>query len=87
MVGLMDKANGTQLVICDNNYLEVEGCKRIMEYNDIYLKLKTASDMIIEVWGSELSLSDYNTGGVAVRGKITSVELAKGSNGKNREDT
>ncbi|MCM1522864.1 MAG: YabP/YqfC family sporulation protein [Ruminococcus sp.] len=65
----------SQIMICGNTYLEVENCKRIMEYNDIYLKVKTASGLVAEIWGSGLSISDYNTAGIAVRGKITSVEL------------
>lgn len=66
---------GSQILICGNSYLEVENCKRIMEYNDIYLKVKTVSGLIIEIWGTGLKLSDYNTDGIAVRGKISSVEL------------
>ncbi len=46
-----------------------------MEYNDIYLKVKTFSGMVIEIWGTGLMLSDYNTEGIAVRGHISSVEL------------
>ena len=69
------KPRSSQIVICGNTYLEVENCSRIMEYNDIYLKVKTFSGMVIEIWGTGLMLSDYNTEGIAVRGKITSVEL------------
>lgn len=65
----------SQVVICGNTYLEVENCKRIMEYNDIYLKVKTFSGLVIEIWGEGLMLSDYNTQGIAVRGKISSVEF------------
>lgn len=72
---LMEQSGGSQIVICGNTYLEVENCRRIMEYNDIYLKVKTASGLIIEIWGANLRLSDYNTQGIAVRGKISSVEL------------
>ncbi len=67
--------NTSQLVICSNTYLELEGTKRIMEYNDIYLKIKTTDGLILEIWGSGLMLSDYNTGGIAVRGEISSVEF------------
>ncbi|MGN0641740.1 MAG: YabP/YqfC family sporulation protein [Huintestinicola sp.] len=65
----------SQITICGKEYVEIENCKRIMEYNDIYLKVKTAGGLIIEVWGSGLRLSDYNTNGIAVRGIISSVEL------------
>ena len=69
------KPRSSQIVICGNTSLEVENCSRIMEYNDIYLKVKTFSGMVIQIWGTGLLLSDYNTEGIAVRGKITSVEL------------
>lgn len=71
----MSGSRSSQIVICGSTYLEVENCKRIMEYNDIYLKVKTFSGMVIEIWGTELMLSDYNTEGIAVRGHILSVEL------------
>lgn len=71
----------SQIVICGDSYLEVENCRRIMEISDIYLKIKTADGIVAEIWGSDLMLSDYNTAGLAVRGKITSVELhGKGGN-------
>lgn len=66
---------GSQIVITGNSYLEIEGCIRIMEYNDIYLKIKTCRGIIAEIWGQGLTVSDYNTSAVAVRGLITSVEL------------
>ncbi len=69
------KSLSSQILICGNSYLEVENCKRIMEYNDIYLKVKAVSGLVIEVWGTDLRLSDYNTDGIAVRGRINSVEL------------
>lgn len=62
-------------MITGNSYLEIEGCIRIMEYNDIYLKIKTCRGIIAEIWGQGLTVSDYNTSAVAVRGIITSVEL------------
>lgn len=66
---------GSQIVITGNSYLEIEGCRRIMEYNDIYLKIKTDEGLTAEIWGSGLAVSDYNTAGIAVRGVIKSIEL------------
>lgn len=66
----------THLLITDNNLIEIENCKKVVEYNDIYLKILT-SNMILEVLGSELSISDYNTDGIIIRGKISSVEFMK----------
>lgn len=66
----------TNLLICDNNLLEIENCKKVLEYNDIYLKLLT-STLILEIWGNDLSISDYSTDGVVVKGNIKSIEFMK----------
>ena len=74
-------SRSSQVMICGDSYLEIENCRRILEYNDVYLKVKTYNGLMIEIWGSGLMLSDYNTLGIAVRGKISSVEFS----GKERE--
>ena len=66
----------TNLLITDNNLIEIENCKKVLEYNDIYLKLLT-SNMILEIWGSNLNISDYNTDGIIINGKISSIEFMK----------
>lgn len=71
----MSSYSGSQIVICGCSYLEIENCKRIMEINDIYLKIKTADNIIVEIWGTDLRISDYTTNGIAVRGNISSLEL------------
>lgn len=78
--------NESQIVICGTGYMEVENCKRIMEYNDIYLKVKTVSGLIIEIWGTGLKLSNYDTTGIAVRGRINSVELHGKEEPRDRKD-
>jgi len=65
----------SQIVICDDSYIEIERCKRIMGYNDIYLKLKISPTFFVEIWGSGLTISDYGDCGIAVRGKIMTIEL------------
>lgn len=69
------KPLNTQITVCGNSYLEIENCRRIMEYNDIYLKVKASSGLVVEIWGTNLRLSDYNTDGISVRGRIASIEL------------
>ena len=71
----MSAYSGSQIVICGCSYLEIENCRRIMEINDIYLKIKTEDDMIVEIWGTDLRISDYSTNGIAVRGSSSSLEL------------
>ena len=41
-----------------------------------FIKVKTW-DMIIQVWGSGLKVSDFNSNGIYIFGNIQSVELIK----------
>lgn len=66
----------TNLLITDNNLIEIENCKKVLEYNDIYLKVLT-SNMILQIWGNGLNISDYNTDGIIVKGNISSIEFMK----------
>lgn len=66
----------TNMQITDNSSVEIDNCKKIIEYNDIYVKIKT-SNLIVEVWGRNLSIDDYNTGGVEIKGVITNLEISK----------
>lgn len=70
----------TYMTLSDNTHMEIENCKKILEYNDVYIKLRTAT-LIISVWGQDLRVSDYNTDGIVINGKFSSVEFEKG--GKN----
>lgn len=64
----------TYINLTDNTHLEIENCKRVIELNDIYVRLKTAT-VTISVWGKNLSVSDFNTDGVVIDGIISSVEF------------
>ncbi|MEG0615558.1 MAG: YabP/YqfC family sporulation protein [Oscillospiraceae bacterium] len=65
----------TNVVITDNKCVEIDNCKKILEYDNIYIKIQTVN-MIIEVWGSDLSIENFSTDGIAVNGKINNVELS-----------
>lgn len=67
----------TYMNLTDNTRLELENCKRIMEYNDIYVKIRT-STLTVSVWGENLRLSDYNADGIVVEGDFSSIEFEKG---------
>lgn len=64
----------TYMNISDNTHVEIENCKKILEYNDIYVKLRT-STLIISIWGQNIKISDYNTDGIIIDGKFSSVEF------------
>ncbi len=64
----------TYMTLTDNTHMEIENCKKILEYNDVYVKLRTAT-LTVSIWGSDLRISDYNTDGIVVNGKFSSVEF------------
>jgi sporulation protein YqfC len=68
----------THMNLTDNTRLEIENVKKILEYNDIYIKLQT-SGMIVGVWGKNLSVSDYSGDGLVINGEFSSIEFEKGN--------
>ncbi len=77
----------TSTQIYDNKRIVLSKCHKIIEYNDIYLKAD-AGNLIIEIWGNDLSLDDYNTEGIVIYGRISSVSFTEPLHEKNkrRED-
>ncbi len=57
-----------------NRELRVENCIRILEYNEVLVRLRTR-DMTVEIWGSGLRVDDFNDSSVSVRGRISSISL------------
>lgn len=64
----------TNITIIDDRRVEIENCKKITEYNDVCVRIKT-SGRNVSVWGTALSMSDFKTGGLVIEGKISSVEF------------
>lgn len=64
----------TYINLTDNTHLEIENCRKIIELNDVYVRLKT-STLTLRVWGENLSVSDYNADGVVIDGRISSLEF------------
>lgn len=71
------------LILDSNKEMIVENCRRIEEYNEVFMQL-LSGDLCIQIWGSGLRAYDYRTGGLIVRGKITRIELSERS-GKEHE--
>lgn len=72
---IRDKAYlNTYMALTDNTHMELENCKKILEYNDVMVKIRTAT-LIVSIWGQNLSISDYNTDGIVVNGNFSSVEF------------
>lgn len=77
-------ALSTSIQIYDNTQMILGRCRRIIEYDDIYLKADAVS-VIVEVWGSGLLISDCGAEGIEITGKISSVEFSEAS-GKCRQE-
>ncbi len=73
----------TTTQIYTNRKMVVSICRRIIEYNEIYLKID-AGTLYIEIWGSNLTVNDYNSEGIEVSGRIDSVEFSDVP-GRNRQ--
>ncbi|MBR1553978.1 MAG: YabP/YqfC family sporulation protein [Oscillospiraceae bacterium] len=68
----------TYLHLHGNRRLRVENCRRILEYNEVLVRLQTF-DMTVEIWGTGLRVFDYSDSSVIVTGKISSVNLTEKS--------
>ena len=66
----------TYLHLHGNRELRVENVRRILEYDDVCVRLRTR-DMTVTVWGTELRVSDYNDSSMLVTGRITGIELSE----------
>ncbi len=66
----------TQIQITGKKEVLIECCKKIIEFNDIMVKVRTW-DLTVIIWGSELKVNDYNSSGIYVCGNIQSVELTE----------
>jgi len=67
----------TNMMISDNNLIEIESCRKVLEYNDLYIKLKTPTT-VIQIWGKRLCIDDFKSSGLTIRGEIDSIEFIKG---------
>jgi sporulation protein YqfC len=68
---------------CDRELL-IENCRRIEEYNDVFVRLLSGR-LYVQIWGSGLKAYDYNTQGLVVRGKISQVEFIERSGRESEE--
>ena len=64
----------TYVHIMGNHELRVDNCIKILEYNEVLIRLQTR-DMLVVIWGTDLTVSDYNDSSVIVHGTIESVQL------------
>ena len=60
--------------IAGNYEVYIENCRRIEEYNEIFIKLRTKK-MFVEVWGNDLKAFNFKTDSIIIRGKISRLEF------------
>ncbi|MBR3282775.1 MAG: YabP/YqfC family sporulation protein [Ruminococcus sp.] len=61
-----------------NNEMLIENCRKIEEYNEIFMQISSGR-LCIRIWGEGLSASDFRAGGLIIRGKISKVEFSERS--------
>jgi hypothetical protein len=64
----------TNVRIENDKIIEIENCKKIIEYNDIHMCVRTYT-LEIHVWGENLSADDYGGNEITVKGRVKSVEF------------
>ncbi len=57
-----------------NKELLIENCRRIEEYNEVFMRL-ISGRLCIQIWGSNLKAYDFKTKGLIVKGKISQIEF------------
>ncbi|MDR0984749.1 MAG: YabP/YqfC family sporulation protein [Ruminococcus sp.] len=64
----------THIVLNDNKEVIVENCQKILEFNEICIKVETLNLMVI-IFGTDLVAQHFNSDNVSVKGKIQNIEL------------
>ncbi len=67
-----------------NKELIIENCRRIEEYNEVFMRL-VSGRLCIQIWGSNLKAYDFRTKGLIVRGKISQIEFIERGGGRNAQ--
>lgn len=65
-----------------NKELIIENCRRIEEYNEVFMRLISGS-LCIQIWGSGLRAYDYRSNGLIVKGRISRIEFTERKGRKN----
>lgn len=67
-----------------NKELIIENCRRIEEYNEVFMRL-VSGRLCIQIWGSNLKAYDFRTKGLIVRGKISQIEFIERGGDRNAQ--
>ena len=69
--------SGPSMEVFSNREIYIDGCKGILEYNDVYIKVRVSKGMII-ISGSKLDVPSFEGPAISIKGKINSIELSIG---------
>lgn len=67
---------GSYISIIDDCKVLVENCRSITECNDIMVRV-TTKENDVEVWGTDLKVTNYTNTSIAIEGTISSVNVAR----------
>lgn len=68
----------TGIHISGNNELIIDNCRRIEEYNEVFMRLISGS-LCVDIRGNGLRAYDFRTGGLVIRGCIEQIEFTERS--------
>jgi sporulation protein YqfC len=57
-----------------DNELLIESCRRIEEYNEVFMRL-ILGKLCIQIWGSNLKAYNFKTDALLIRGKISRIDF------------
>ena len=62
----------SDIQISDNKEIVLDGCRRVVEYNENHIKLELPS-MGVSIVGMQLKMRNFSIGGVIIKGQIHSL--------------
>lgn len=67
-----------------NRELLIENCRRIEEYNEVFMRL-VSGRLCIQIWGTNLKAYDFKTKGLIIKGRISQIEFIERNGRKNAQ--
>lgn len=62
----------SDIQVTDNSEIVLDGCRKVVEYNENHIKLELPS-MGISIVGMQLKMRNFSIGGVIIKGQIHSI--------------
>lgn len=62
----------SDIQVTDNREIVLDGCRRVVEYNENHIKLELPS-IGISIVGMQLKMQNFSIGGVIIKGQIHSI--------------